>query len=234
MTPQRIAELRVAPPPATPAVDHTSNPVGVMALIRHGYAVLGISTFTSGHSESDEDAITQGQKVGADLVLIVDPRYTGTVSGQIPITIPTADTSVTHGSATAYGTGGSATAYGTSTTTTYGTQTDYVPFNINRYQFASFYFIKRHYSLGAIFRDLTDEQRRMIQSNSGAYVSVVVDGTPAFNSNILVGDIVTSINGHSAANHEIASQLCKQFGGQTVSIRLVRGGRIIEKKYPLT
>ena len=226
--------MRVGPPPPIPAVDHTSNPEGVKAVARHGYGVIGISNFTSGHRESEAEAIAQGQKIGADLVLIIDPRYSGTVSGQVPIVIPTVDTSVTRGSATAYGSGGTATAYGTSTTTTYGTQTDYVPYSVNRYQFAAIFFIKRHYSLGVNFRDLTDQERQAIQSNSGVYVGNVVDDTPAFNSNVLVGDIITSINGRTIPNRDTATQICKELSGHTVSIRLMRNGRAIEKSVHLS
>ena len=233
LTPQKIAELRTTPPPAVPAIDHTSNPAGVAAILRHGYGVIGISNFTSGHRESDQAAIAQGKEVAADLVLVVDPRYSGTVSGQIPITTPTTNTSVTNETATAYGPRGTATAYGTSTTTTNGSRTDYIPYNINRYQYAAIFFIKRHYSLGANFRDLTDQERQTIQSNSGVYVVTVVDGTPAFNGNILVGDIITGINGQTVPNHEVASQLCKEFSGHTVTIQISRNGKTIEKKVRL-
>ena len=103
---------------------------------------IGYSSFTSGHRQKDDDAIDQGKKVGADLVLILDPQYAESVTTSVPLTTPTATTSYTNGMATAYGTGGSAVAFGNSTTTTYGTNTTYVPMTVNRYQYGALYLVK--------------------------------------------------------------------------------------------
>ena len=42
--------------------------------------------------------------------------------------------------------------------------------------------------------DLTDDLRKQLGSNRGVVVNVVVKGSPAFNADIMRGDIITQIN----------------------------------------
>lgn len=189
-TPEVITKNRAAPAPKAPALERAGGaPVDVVAAYgRRGYALIGYSSFNSGRRESDSAAVAQGADVGADIVVVVDPRYTGSVSTTVPITTPTATTSYTTGTATAYGPGGPVTAYGNATTTTYGSQTNYLPLTIQRFDYGALYFYKRHWVFGALFRDLNDDERRALQSNRGVYVSTLVDGSPAFNADILAGE----------------------------------------------
>jgi len=55
--------------------------------------------FNSGRPESEDAAVRQGEEVGADLVLVLNPNYTGSVNSRVPITTPT--TSTTYSNATA-------------------------------------------------------------------------------------------------------------------------------------
>ena len=125
--PQRVSELRIGAPPTVPAVERmrpTDSQVVLDAYIKRGYMMIGRSLFNTGQPESDDSAIQQAKEVGADLVVIFNPQYTGSVTSTVPITTPTTTTSYTSGSATAYGSGGPVTAYGNSTTTTYGSTTN--------------------------------------------------------------------------------------------------------------
>jgi len=232
MTPDVIASNRMAPPPATPLLEHTVlSDRGPYA--RRGYVPIGYSSFYSVHNESEQGAIAQGQKVGADLVVIVNRSYSGSVTTHVPVTSPTASTSYTSGSATAIGSGGTATAFGNSTTTTYGSQTSYVPMTVNRYDYGAAYFVKWRFILGAIWRDLTDDERTALQSNSGVYIESVVNDTPAFRSNVLAGDILVKIDGVAAYGKQAASDMMTQKRGQEVDLALLRNGQLIEKKVRL-
>jgi hypothetical protein len=53
------------------------------------------------------------------------------------LTLPNTSTSVTNGSATVSGAGGFAKLNGSATTTTYGTQTVMMPYNIQRADFSA-------------------------------------------------------------------------------------------------
>src|SRR5207248_8766609 len=101
-TPEAIAKIRSGAPPKVPALDHTSGQPNdvVAAYVRRGYALIGYSSFNTGHRESDDGALSQGTKVGADLVVVVDPKYTGSITSSVPITTPTSTTSYSTGTAT--------------------------------------------------------------------------------------------------------------------------------------
>ena len=85
-------------------------------MTRHGYALIGYSSFSSGHRESESNAVNQGERVEADIVVVIDPRYTDSVTTSVPLTPPTSQTSYTTGTANAYGPAGTATAYVNATT----------------------------------------------------------------------------------------------------------------------
>lgn len=232
-TPEAIARLRVAPPPATPLVDRSPSVPDPDYYARYGYEAIGYSSFNSGRNESEQNAIAQGQKVGADLVVIVNPTYTGSITSHVPITTPTTSTSYTTGSATAYGAGRSVTAYGSSRTTTYGSQTNYIPMTTNRYDYGAVYFVRRKYSFGANWRDLNNQERAQLQSNSGIVITVVVNDTPAFRNDILVGDIVTKVNGQTIYGQQAMQDALIGKDGQEVVLTILRNGAAIEKRVTL-
>lgn len=208
-TPEVVAKKRSGLRPKEPVLAHAGGQPSdvVSAYTRQGYGLIGYSSFNSGHSESDSGAMAQGAKVGADLVVVVNSKYTGSVTTSLPLTTPTTSTSYTNGSATAFGPSGSATAYGQSTTTTYGSQTTYIPMTVQRYDFGALYFIKRHIVLGANWRDLNDDERKSLQSNKGVYVIAVVDGSPAYKADLLPGDVIVAIDGAPVYGTEACSEI---------------------------
>lgn len=234
-TPQAIAETRAAPAPAQPKLERSADtPENIASAYgRYGYVAIGYSSFNGSGGQSEQGAIAQGAKVGADLVVVVSPQYTNTVSSIIPLTVPTTQTSYTSGSATAYGSGGSVTAYGNATTTTYGSQTTYIPTQTDRFDYGAIYFVKRTYVFGANWRDLNDDERQKLQSNKGVYVIGVVNDSPAFNSDILSGDIILSIDGQSAGSQEGFSELVRARRGRTVELMIARGDKLISKSVTL-
>ncbi|TVT78231.1 MAG: PDZ domain-containing protein [Denitromonas halophila] len=235
-TPEAVAALRASPPPAMPIVERAQpgNPTEVLdAYAKRGYAMIGNSMFNSGRPESEDSAVRQAQEVGADLVLILDPKHTGSVTTSVPITTPTTTTSYSTGRATAYGPQGTVNAYGSGTTTTYGTTTNYVPMTIHRSNYGAVFFVKQRIGLGALSRDLNDDERQEMQTNKGAVIRLVVDGSPAFNSDLLVGDMVTAIDGVAVANAQAFVDLLRQRRGKLVSLSLLRRSQSIEKSIQL-
>ena len=232
----RIAALRVAPAPAQPLIERArpGNSDQILdAYAKRGYIMIGNSMFNSGRPESEDSAIKQGKEVGADLVLVINPNYTGSVTSSVPITTPTTSTTYSNATATAYGRGGSVTAYGSGTSTTYGTTTNYIPMTINRSDYGAVYFIKQKFGLGAFFRDLNDSERQELQTNRGAVARLVVDGTPAFNADVLVGDVFTTIDGVQISNYQALGELLRERSGKHVVISLMRRGQKIEKTITL-
>ena len=138
-TSEAIAADRTSPPPAMPIIERrarANGPVSLTAYNKRGYVMIGSSIFNSGRNESETSALKQGQSIGADLVVIFNPEYTGSTTSYVPLTLPSTTTSNTSSSATAYGSGGSVsntsgsatangsggsvTANGNATTNTYG------------------------------------------------------------------------------------------------------------------
>lgn len=236
VTPEVIARLRESPPPAAPVVERSApeNPRRVLdSYAKRGYIMIGSSMFNSGRRESEEAAVQEGRTVGADLVLILNPRYTGSVATSIPITVPKTTTSYSTGTATAYGPGGTVTAYGNGTTTTYGSATTYVPMTVNRVDYGAVYFVKMRLSLGVFTRDLNDSERQEIQSNKGTVVRLVVDNSPAFDADILPGDIITSIDGVAVSNTRQSVEFIREHRGEVVALSILRRGQRIEKSVQL-
>lgn len=238
-SPEMIAAARVSPPTGQPIIERAAPPgekveVLLDAYTKRGYAIIGSSSFNSGSVETEDAAIKQGVKVGADLVLILDPRYTGSTTSLVPLTVPTTSTSYSSGTATAYGPGGTVTAYGSGTTTTYGTSTTMIPITVNRSDYGAAYFVKRKWRFGATWRDLNDAERRELQSNKGVYVSVIVDNSPAYRADVLAGDIILAVDGQPVLNHESLGELIRIREGRSVVLSLYRKGTRLEKAVQLS
>jgi hypothetical protein len=235
-TPEVIAEMRNGPAPAVPTIEHGA-PANAQALIdmyaKHGYAVIGQSSFTSGRNESEEAALRQAKDVGADLVLVLDPKYVGSTSSNIPVVLPTTSTTYTTGTATAYSGGKAVTAYGNATATTYGTNTTYIPVTVNHVNYGAVYFVKQRTRLGVNLRDLTNDERRELQTNKGVVIRLIVDGSPAFDADLLVGDVITTIDDQPVTTVSNFKALTAKAGGKTVSVKLIRDSRLIEKSVTL-
>ena len=235
-TPETIVASRAAPPPATPILERSAPGDAdtiLAAYAKRGYSMIGHSMFNSGRGESEAAALKQGQTVGADLVLVFNPQYTGSVTSNIPITTPTSSTSYTRGSATAYSSGRPVTAYGNATTTTYGSETTYIPMTVNRSDYGAVYFVKQHFNLGAFVRDLNDGERQELQTNQGVVVVTIVDDTPAFKADILPGDIINAVDGVKVSNQEGFGKLTAACKGRLVAVKLIRRGQQLEKTVQL-
>jgi membrane-associated protease RseP (regulator of RpoE activity) len=235
-TPEAIAAIRVNKAPAIPIIERAQpadSSVVLDAYGKRGYVMVGSSMFNSGKAVSEDEAVSQGKAVGADLVLIFNPKYTGSITSSVPLTTPTSTTTYSTGSATAYGAGGSVTAYGSGSSTTYGSQTTYVPMTVHRSDYGAVFFIKRSFILGVFVRDLNDSERQELQTNKGVFVRLVADNTPAFNADILVGDVVTAFDGVSVSNSTSFSELQRERRGKQVSVSLLRRGQRVDKQIQL-
>ncbi len=231
-TSERVAALRAAPPSKSPTLDRAraSSSDLVDAYVRHGYMLIGYSSFNSGRREDADDAIEQAEKVGADLVVVVDPHYTGSQTTSVPLTLPTTQTSYTNGTATAFGPGGVAIAYGNATTTTYGTQTEYIPMTVHRFDYGALYFVKaKPRPLGIHVRELNDSERAALQSNKGLVVQIVMDDSPAWRADILKGDIIEALDGEPVSTMAAFGDQTQARRGRDVTVTVIRNGQTITK-----
>jgi len=199
-----------------------------------GYVVIGQASFIANSNQVTERQLRlQAEKVGASVV-IISVKDAGTVTGAVPISVPSNSTSYTTGSATAYGAGGVANAYGNATTTTYGTQTMMMPYSINKSNYQAIFMAKFNYSLGVNIAALDDETRKSLQTNQGVIVKTVIEGSPAYLSDILPGDCILWINQERVVSPERFLSLIKQFEGQKISLKINRAGKEIVKNITLS
>jgi PDZ domain len=232
VSPQYLSERRVAPPPDRSELLRGNDPkTDIEALAADGYVVIGTSSF-NGPQGDESKVLEQAKEVGAERVLIYG-KYTNTIQTAMPLTLPNTQTSLTTGSATAFGTGGTATAYGSAMTTTYGTQTTYVPITINRYDYAAVYLAKVRFAFGGNFRNLNAEESQQIGSVNGVAVVAVVHGSPAAAAGFVPGDIVTKVDGRAVPDQIQFNELLKQRQGQAVVFTVNRGGKTFERKVTL-
>jgi len=66
-------------------------------------------------------------------------------------------------------------------------------------------------------------------SNKGVKVILVVNDSPAFNNDVLVGDILLTINGRPIASPETLGPRFEELSGTTVELGIMRGEKSIAK-----
>lgn len=216
--------------PGDPIIQNGTNPEeDFTKMIEDGYALIGFSSF-NGKTANTEDAKYFAREIMATNVIVYS-KYTNTVSGSIPWTVQNPSQIVTtqHQGSIYGSSGGSASYYGSSTTTAPGGSTTYnIPYSTDRYdQMAFFWTInKRRPICGVFVRDLRTEERQYIQRNRGAYVIAVIKYSPAYNADILKGDIIISIDNVEFSNYKELLQLTSSKAGEEVLVEIYRGGQI--------
>lgn len=195
-----------------------------------GYALIGHAKFSAPQT-SQSLAAQQAKAVGASHVLLVT-EYERTVSSMMPMTTPTTQTTYTGGTANAYGLGGGS-AWGnySGTTTTYGTQTTYVPLNVDRYAHGALFFAPlTRTGLGIFRREGNDQEKQRAGTNKIATVLAVRRGSPAYAADLLPGDLLVSIDGLDFGDYAAISKYLGTYPGREMALVLVRGTHRVEKK----
>lgn len=217
------------PQPYFVKFDEVSN--AIMILRSKGYVGFGGSAF-NGPKEDPKNAIEQAKRLRA-VALIIGSAYTDTRTATMLLPLPTTQT--TYGSGTVSSSTG---AYGTysGTSTTYGSTVVPVASSTAYHNQGAVYFLKstKKHRFGALTADLTLEQREALGRNTGAYVQVVVEKTPAFYANMLPGDVIIAVDGKEARSHEEAQALMENVpqSSKTSVLTVLRSGN--EKKVAIT
>lgn len=199
-------------------------------MLENGYLLLGVSSFNAG-AVNQRGAIEQAKLVNADTVIVYS-GYSNTVSGSLPLTTPNTQTSTGFHSGSIYGSGGGYANYsGTSYTTTYGSQTTYIPYAVRRYDYYASYWVKmENFTFGVYYEDLTDEHRKAIESNKGIYLTTIIKNSPAFNNDFLPDDIIRRVNGVEIIDKSHFQNLFHEIEGKNVEFEIIRNGKTIVKE----
>lgn len=177
-------------------------------MVEDGYGMIGYSSFDIGKAiVNEKEALLVARKIHASVVL-VNSHYARTVTGTIPIPITSKD--------------GSSVYY------------LYIPYKIDRFNYFASYWVKmRPPGFGAYVKDLTQEQRARISGGKGVYVNIVFKNSPAFNADIIKGDIILSIASADIYDAKAFVEAVDQNAGEEVEVALSRDGKEIVKKVKL-
>ena len=229
-----LSDSRFVQSTSSPEIVHGTSPLeDKKMMFRKGYGCLGTSSF-NGATVNPQYALSQAIKIHADIVLVYSD-YTETLSGNMAMTLPDTQTSTSYMNGSVYGSGGGYASYsGTAVTTTHGTRTEYIPYNVQRYDyFASYWKKMKMPSLGVTMNNLSDEAIKALESHKGAEVTIVVENSPAFNNDIIEGDIISEINGTTIQNAQQAQQLLSEQKGKLTKFKIFRNGRYLDKEITL-
>jgi len=72
--------------------------------------------------------------------------------------------------------------------------------------------------------DLTDDLRRQIGTNRGVLVHAVIKGSPAFNADVMRGDVITKIGEDITPDRKSFGATMQQYAGQEVVLETYRDG----------
>lgn len=229
-TPEIIAKIRATPPPETPFVDHVTPKDGQARLdawTRKGYMAIGKSSFNSSAYVPEKFAVEQGKAVKADLIVLRDPEYSGSYTTSTAVIKPTSSTIFESALITDSKGRKSSTIQGTGTT--YSTTTDYVPTTEHRANYAAVYYINQTSTFGVRTKDLTEEERKKRQSNFGVKITTVIDDTPAYNADLLSGDILESFDGQRIKNINTLGIMIEERSGKKVEVTFSRDDKSFTK-----
>jgi hypothetical protein len=177
----------------------TSNAVNdAKDLYRDGYTLLGFSDF-EGPRLTDGGVRFQAKQVGADVVL-VSRAYLRTETPPTPW--PSRMNSM-----------GMFTAPG-------------IPVTVRVYQYQAGFFRRgRPAILGVFYRAAPSEIRQKLERNTGVFVFVVRNGSPAFNANLLEGDVILKTDGEDVMSEADMREKLNKLAGRKVELEIWRDGR---------
>jgi serine protease Do len=219
-----LTDVQVLNPGEEPRVFGTSDFDRDIKILRSKmYIPVGYSSF-NGQYEDESKVKDQAKKVGA-IIVLVKSQYTNTQTTTSPLFIP--NSSTTYQSGSVYGGGVSGGYSGTSTTT--GTTVVPITTQQRRYDQTAVFFVKstKKPKIGIIIKNLNDEQRQAIERNTGAVIEIVIEGSPAFYSNVLAGDILIKVNGVDVRDTQHALNLMRDLDANAgrIIFTVIRNGK---------
>jgi len=124
---------------------------------------------------------------------------------------------------------GATNYYGTETTTTAPELYTYnVPYtkNVHQYQVAFLRKLKPPV-LGIGVFPIPEEMRAELGRNTGAYVSLVRNGSPAFRGNVLIGDVLIGVGDKTIDTVDDVRPAVLEYAEKEVALKIIRAGQEI-------
>jgi serine protease Do len=221
--PATLAGLALLKDGETPSIWRTEDLRGeVKKGLSKGYKIIGQSSF-NGAMEGNNGVIAQAKAVRATHVVLAS-QFAETRTITTPLVMPTTSTTYNSGTVSS----GYRAANYSGTSTTYGSTVVPMTTQQNRYEQTAVFMAKSitKPKLGVILDELDARTRTEIQRNTGALISIVIEDTPAFNADILEGDVIIAINDFSVLSPTRAIELMDNApDGKPMKITVLRNGQ---------
>lgn len=209
----------------------------ILTLRSKMYIPIGYSSF-NGSYEDTKNATEQAKRIGATVVL-VNSQYTNTLTTTSTLLIP--DNKITYYSGTVNGNTTYNNSYGdyignsnssatySGTSTTYGTKSVPITSHQQRYDQKAIYLVKstKKPKFGVALNNLTPNQREKLERNTGAYINVVMEDSPAFYANVIPGDVLIAVDDQRVLNTKQAMHLMNSVNPKKLSstLTVIRKGK---------
>lgn len=197
----------------------------VEAMYIEGYGVID-ALVTSGPAQDARRTLDHAKKIGAKFV-VVSQKYRNMIAKSPPPTLPMDQANFISGAASFYGSAGSGTGNYSGTANNYGTGTFYTSDQVARFdQKAVFFAPLRRTGLGLLTSVLTDPEGHASGSPKGLFIRAVRRGSPAYQADIIAGDILRELNGKTVDDPEVPRSAILQ--AAVNHLILTRAGKTFE------
>lgn len=99
--------------------------------------------------------------------------------------------------------------------------------------YIALYFIKYRYPLGVMYHDMSNADRKKIQSNYGVTTTLTVVDSPAYKAGIIPDDIITAFDDIPVDGGGSLDRYVEQHKNTTIKLTLFRDGQVLTKSVPL-
>lgn len=213
--------IRFTPDPQPPKIMPSTLDAwrDIAVLWEKGYRPIGDARFTGGW-ESDKEALKFAKKIGATYVV----RYwanKGTRSGTTTYT--TAHSSDSPFRVNVTGSYGGTIGTLTGTMTTRWTETEAIPYSYTVYgQTAVYFSLLEKRGSGLFLIPPTKEGAEAAGTDLGGQVLAVREGSPAYNADILPGDVITALDGQGLPTFSSFNRIIAEAGDAPILVTLYR------------
>jgi serine protease Do len=212
-------------------VSSTDLKADALKMREKGYVLLGRSKFQA--SPVDENlALAQAKKIGAEVVM-VGHKFVTTKSQTVPMSTwnPGQEVQQTERVIIQDGQKRPKVIERTVTTSTQGEyHTAYVEQNVDYFDYSASYWAKtKAPTFGVNVKPLDDALKSELGSNKGVLVRVVIKDSPAYDADILRGDVLLSLAKVEIRDPDHFFSLVERNRGKTVSVLLYRNGQNLSK-----
>ncbi|KQX20850.1 MULTISPECIES: hypothetical protein [unclassified Sphingomonas] len=195
-----------------------------------GFVPIGSSAF-SGPMGKREVALKFGKEIGASHIVYL-AQYEQTKTGMKPVILPNMSATTASASGVVSGRGGLVSSILSGSASTFGFSSTLTPWSVDLYEQTLLFFAPvKPGGTGMMLEPLPEELRRKLGTNRAQAVRALRIGYPAYEADIMVGDIIVEVDSQPASvDRLIAAQ--GRIGEHKYKIR--RGDDVIEKSLTIT